>query len=325
MTSRKMIRPRPAMNICSFLPSATEIIYALGLESELCAVTHECDYPEAAKSKPKLTASAIEYVAAGSSSSQLIDSQVKESLASGKGIYSLDFSVLSKAAPDLIFTQELCEVCAVSYGEIYRAAQKLAKQPRIVSLDTFYLRDILEAVRRVGREAGKDSVANDLANSLEERINTTSRLCSDFSNGLAPKVFMLEWLDPIMCSGHWVSEVVRRAGGRDDFGKDGKNSYRVPWEQVKEYAPDYLIIAPCGFGVRKAEEEARQTLPRLDGWSDLLAVRKDQVFVADGNAYFSRPGPRIVDGLEILASILHPEVTAYQEKFGSGDFVKFSS
>lgn len=305
------------MHICSFLPSATETIYALGLQDELYGVTHECDYPEPAKSKPKLTRNRLKE----KTSSGEIDDAVRKSLQGGEGIYELHTENLARAEPDIIFTQELCEVCAVPYGEIYRAASKLPKSPRVISLDTFTLPDIIESINMIGASCGKKADAARFVDSLNTRIDQVTSLVSSRKRNSPPKsIFFMEWVDPIMSCGHWMPELISRAGGKDNLGVHGENSRRVELKSVVKSSPEYLIIAPCGFGVEKAEEEACR-LSRLEGWNEIPAVRERKVFVADGNAYFSRPGPRIVDGLEILASILHPELrTKWKNSYGEKDY-----
>lgn len=306
------------MRICSFLPSATETVFLLGLEDSLYGVTHECDYPEAAKAKPKLTSSAL----SNSVSSKDIDDKVRKSLSSGEGIYSLDIKALEKASPDLILTQELCEVCAVSYGEIFRAASNLQKKPEIVSLDTFTLHDILSSIDTVGKKCGRTDEANGILDSLNNRIEKVTELAS---RPQKKRVFFMEWIEPVMSAGHWMPEVIMRAGGDDIFGLHGKNSRKVEWKNVVDYKPDYIIVAPCGFGVERARREAK-VLKKLEGWSELPAVISGNVFLADGNAYFSRPGPRIVDGLEILALILNPDVEQdHAKKYTDNDYSKFEA
>lgn len=306
------------MRICSFLPSATETIYALNLQDDLYGVTHECDYPQEAKEKPKLTSNNL----SSSTNSKEIDVSVRESLEKGRPIYSLDYEALSEAAPDIIFTQELCEVCAVSYGEIQRAASRLAKKPEVVSLDTFTLKDILDSIKKVGSKCGRKREADEFVNKLNSRIERATSLAKeaqDKSGEEKKKVFFIEWIDPIMSGGHWMAELIMRAGGDDIFALHGKSSRRVNWNEVVEYPPDYLILAPCGFGVKRAEEEAK-VLKKLPNLNDIPAVQNHNVFVSDGNAYFSRPGPRIVDGLEILVTILNPSLRNYYQKYGTNDF-----
>jgi iron complex transport system substrate-binding protein len=302
------------LRICSFLPSATETIYALGLEDQLYGVTHECDYPTEARQKPKLTMSELTY----SRDSKKIDDKVRKALQKGEPIYALNFDALSDASPDVIFTQELCEVCAVSFGEIHRAVSKLPKQAEVVSLDTFTLKDILDSILKIGTKCSRSSEANELVRILNSRIESVTLLVS--KQRRPPKrVFFMEWIDPIMSGGHWMAELIMRAGGDDIFALPGKNSRRVDWDEIVEYAPEYMIIAPCGFGVERTEKEAA-ILKKLDGWNGIPAVQSKNVFAADGNAYFSRPGPRIVDGLEILSMMLNPEMKGCDKKYGPNDF-----
>jgi iron complex transport system substrate-binding protein len=302
------------LRICSFIPSATETIYALGLADQLCGVTHECDYPPQARLKPKLTKSELENV----SNSREIDAKVRDSIQKGSTIYSLDFENLSKASPDIIFTQELCEVCAVSFGEINRAVSRLQRQVEIVSLDTFTLKDILDSILKIGSKCDRSAEAHNLVKSLESRIEKVSSLVK--SQRRDPKrVFFMEWVDPIMSGGHWMAEIIMKAGGRDIFAIHGKNSQQVQWSHVVDYAPEYLIIAPCGFEVDRAEKDI-SILTQLEGWADIPAVRSNNVFVANGNAYFSRPGPRIVDGLEILYLIMNPERGYDGRRFSKRDY-----
>jgi iron complex transport system substrate-binding protein len=304
------------MRICSFLPSATEIIYALNLQDELYGVTHECDYPPEARTKPKLSANNL----ARSTNSKEIDASVRESLQSGNPIYYLDRDALSRAAPDVIFTQELCEVCAVSYGEIQRASTKLASKPEVISLDTFTLKDIMESIKKVGAKCDRGKEADDFVDQLNARVEKATSLVKEVQKDEEKKkIFFMEWIDPVMSGGHWMAELIMRAGGDDIFAQHGKNSRRVAWNDVILYSPDYLVIAPCGFGVERAEKEAR-VLKQLPNWSMIPAVRNHNVYASDGNAYFSRPGPRIVDGLEILVSILNPNLRSHYRKFGSNDF-----
>jgi iron complex transport system substrate-binding protein len=289
------------MRICSLVPSATEIIFALGLGGSLFGVTHECDYPTDARNKPRLTKSLLPQE--GMSSSR-IDEQVRLSFKEGKGIYELDIENLIRAEPDIIFTQGLCRVCAVSYSEVRREASKLLKKPEIASLDAFDLKDILKSITTVGEKCGRPKEATELVKSLRARIERVSAFVKA-SGSKGRRVFFAEWSDPLMSCGHWVPELIELAGGEDGFGKAGKESRRLDWEEVRKYSPEYVIVAPCGFDTDRAAFEAR-SLAKLPGWFELPAVKKGHVYATDGNAYFSRPGPRVVDGLEILAAILNP-------------------
>jgi iron complex transport system substrate-binding protein len=306
------------LRICSFLPSATETIYALGLEDQLFGVTHECDFPPVACLKPKLTRSEL----AHSSNSKEIDERVREALQEGRPIYSLDFEALRKASPDVIFTQELCEVCAVSFAEIYRAASRLPNKAEVVSLDTFTLKDILDSIIKIGSKCGRSGEARTLVRKSKSRIERITSIAKN-QDRVPKRVFFMEWIDPIMSGGHWMPELIMRAGGDDIFAIHGKNSRRVAWNEVIEYAPEYLIIAPCGFDVDRAEKEAT-VLRDLQGWHDIPAVKQGNVFVANGSAYFSRPGPRIVDGLEILSAILNPRAEKGGKRFSDNDYKRMS-
>ncbi len=308
------------MRILSFLPSATEIVYLLGLDDQLYGVTHECDYPEGALTKPKLTSNAI---SSGNATSKQIDDRVRGSLTAGKGIYSLDYQLFRAAKPDVIFTQELCEVCAVSYGEIYRAASSLPKKAEVISLDTFTVDDILAAIITVGSTCGKELEAKRLVESLNVRIKRVTDLVGNLQKKgkKSRRVLFVEWIDPLMSGGHWIPEMIKRAGGTDLFGIHGENSKRVNWIDAARSSPDLIVVAPCGFAVERARIEMKQ-LKKLPSWEGVPAVKNGNVFVADGNAYFSRPGPRIVEGLEILASMINPELEEFANKFSHLDYVK---
>lgn len=286
----------------------------LGLEENLFGVTHECDYPDGAKTKPKLTQNLL-----NASTSFEIDRAVRESLKGGRGVYSINGENLRNAAPDIIFTQELCEVCAVPYGEIFRASRKLPNIPEIISLDTFTLNDILQSIGTVAKKCGKEEKGKAIIRRLEERIDTAKQISSSREK---KRVLFIEWVNPIMSCGHWMPELIDIAGGRDLFGVNGKNSKIINWKDVLSASPDYMIIAPCGFNTARAQEEARY-LTKLEEWEGISAVRNKNVYIADGNAHFSRPGPRIVDGLEILVSILNPS-SSYAGKYGDAEYLRFS-
>jgi iron complex transport system substrate-binding protein len=294
------------MRICSLLPSATEIAFALGLGDQIVAVTHECDYPPEARNKQVVVQSVIDPL---SSSSAEIDKSVGERLRARKGIYRIDLPRFEGANPDLILTQELCEVCAVDYDEVLAAARSLAREPKIISLTPTLLSDVLRDIERVGRATGKETEAENLVRRLRERIDhvreKTSR--SDFR----PRVACLEWMEPLYSAGHWVPEMVELAGGREGLGKSGEPSMKIDWNRVAQVAPEVIVLMPCGFDIPRTLEEAH-LLFRLPGWSELPAVREAKVFAVNGSAYFNRSGPRLVDGLEILAQIIHPEIFPWQ-------------
>lgn len=290
------------MRICSLLPSATEIVYALGLGDQLYGVSHECDYPPEAAAKPTLIRSVFDQ---SSLSSLEIDHAVMKRLRSGEGVYTIDLDLLRQAEPDLILTQELCDVCAVPYSEVKRAVGQLSGQPRLLPLSPSLLGDVLQDISRVGEATGREEQAGFLVRRLRERIDrVTARTATAAER---PATFCLEWADPLYVAGHWIPEMVEVAGGIDGLGMKGKPSVRIEWERVVGYTPEVVILMPCGFDVERAVREM-PLLTRLPGWSDLPAVQRGQVYAVNATAYFSRSGPRLVDGLELLAKILHPEL-----------------
>lgn len=290
------------MRICSLLPSATEIVYALGLGDRLVAVTHECDTPPEAATKPRITRSAID---PATLTSAQIDALVAEHVHEHRGIYQLDRALLEQLDPDLILTQELCEVCAVSYDEVQRAARTLYGERRILSLEPTTLDGVLETILVVGEATGTADRAAELVAALRARIEAVRRHVS--ASNRQPRVACVEWLDPPFVGGHWVPEMVAGAGGTDVLGHAGERSFRLTWDAVIAAAPDVVVLMPCGFGIERTVTEFRHVaLPAA--WHALPAVRSGQVWAVDANAHFSRPGPRLVDGLETLAAILHPHL-----------------
>ena len=289
------------MRICSLLPSATEIAFALGLGDEVVAVTHECDYPPEARKRRVVVKSAVD--SAGDSAA--IDRAVRERVGAGRGLYALDIDGFRAVDPDFIITQDLCEVCALDLNEVARAADTLPHRPKIVSLAPSTLGDVLDDIARVGAAAGKESAAAALVAELRARIERVRELASHSDR--RPRAVCIEWADPIYPAGHWVPEMVEIAGGADGLGRRGAPAKAVAWEALRAYAPEAVVLMPCGFGLERAAAEAPR-LERLEGWRDLPAVKAGRVFAVDGSAYFNRPGPRLVDGVEILAALLHPEI-----------------
>ena len=289
------------VRIVSLLPSATEIVYALDLQDELHGVTYACDYPSVVSDKPVVVSSRIQDAA----SSGEIDRQVKDALISEDGIYALHLDILEEARPDLVLTQALCEVCAIPPQQVHETVAKLPHVPEVLSLDPHSLADVASDVARVGNSAGVEAVAARFADSLRERAERIESSAAKADT--RPRVVCLEWLDPLMVGGHWVPEMVELAGGVDCFGKPGQPSFVVEWEQILEAEPDVVIAMPCGFDVKRGLSEVR-ALTDKPGWDELPAAKTDSLFVVDANSYFSRSGPRLFDGLEILAEILHPEL-----------------
>jgi iron complex transport system substrate-binding protein len=289
------------MRIVSLLPSATEIVCALGLESSLVGVTHECDYPAAVARLPKVTRTLIPHDA----SSADIDALVRERLQSAKALYTLDLPTLEALAPDLIVTQALCDVCAVAEAEVSAAACALPGQPRIVNLEPTCLDDVFACLGLVADAAGVAGRGREVVAALRARVDAVASRSRDVAS--RPTVGLLEWIDPPFSSGHWTPELIALAGGRPLLGTAGERSRTLAWDDVRAADPDVLLIACCGFDVART----RRDLPILaarPGFAALGAVRAGRVYVTDGNAYFSRPGPRLVDSLEILAHAVAPDV-----------------
>ena len=287
------------MRICSLLPGATEIAYLLGLGDQIVGVTHECDYPHEAKQKPVVVRSVID-------SSQLscpeIDRRVGELLQAGRGLYSIDEAAFLASGPDVILTQGLCNVCALDYDDVVKAAQRLPRMPAILSLNPHSLSDVLEDISRVGAATGRETAAEALVQDLRRRIDAVGIREPEYR----PRVVCLEWFEPLYVAGHWVPELVTLAGGFDPLGRKGEPSFKIEWQSVLDAKPDVILLMPCGFDVRRAVKESTP-LRNLNGWNDLPAVKTGNVYALNGSAYFSRPGPRLVNGLEILARIIRPE------------------
>jgi len=290
-----------AQRIVSLLPSATEIIFALGLDERLVGVTHECDFPPAARRKPHLTASALPAAATAGE----IDRHVRASLHSGSSLYALDAAALERLAPDLIVTQELCAVCAVSYDIVARAAKRLRGDPRLVSLEPSSLEDVFANIGTLGELTGTDAAAADLMAQLRARLAALERRVTGAA-GPRARVLVLEWTDPPMSGGHWTPELVERAGGEVVLGNPGANSTVLSWAAIAAADPDVVLVAPCGYGL-DAALHATQELHAIPLWHSLRAVRTGRAFAMDGNAYVNRPGPRLVDTAEIFASAIAGE------------------
>ena len=289
--------------IVSLLPSATEIVCALGLESSLVGVTHECDYPPSVATLPKLTASRISHETMTSAE---IDHAVRTQLDGHGSIYNLDEETLRALKPDLILTQELCDVCAVSYRTVEQAAARISEADvRVLSLEPNTIEDILANIRTVGALAGREAEAERVVSALAARIDALAAALAGAER--RPRTLMLEWLEPPFAPGHWVPEQVALAGGEHTFGRAGQPSIQTTAREILDYAPEVVVLIPCGF----YKEDVLRALPRArlpEGFRELPAVREGEVWTLDATSYFSRPGPRVVDGAEILARILHPEI-----------------
>jgi iron complex transport system substrate-binding protein len=302
-----------AQRIVSFLPSATEMVCALGLSEQLVGITHECDYPPEIEGKPVVVRNVLPIE---SMSQPEIDKAVTERMRDGHSLYQVDEKLLQELAPDLILTQDLCQVCAPSGNEVSQALNLLPRRPRILWLTPNSLEQIAANVRELGEATGRAKEAEELIAMGNTRLEKVAAVTRNLSH--RPRVFCMEWLSPVYCSGHWVPEMVRLAGGVDALARQGKDSVRIPWNDVVEWAPEVLIVTPCGFNLEQVMEQAHQ-LVTYSGWSNLPAVREGRVYAVDANSYFARPGPRVVDGTELLAHLIHPELfpwkgpaTAYQ-------------
>jgi len=287
------------MRIVSLLPSATEIVYALGLGDALVGVTHECDFPADARTKPVLTASALPHAPSPGD----IDRHVRRSIHAGSSLYTLDADLLDRLAPDLILTQELCEVCAVSYEIVASAAKRLRGDPRIVSLEPSSLDDVYATIETVGDLTGTRARAHAVVGALRDRARA---LAGRVAGRVPPRTLVLEWTDPPMGAGHWTPELVELAGGTPLLGDAGSNSRTLRWEEIAAADPDAVIVAPCGFDL-PTTERACAALRDNTVWRGLRAVRAGRAYAVDGNAFVNRPGPRLVDSAEIFAAALHGE------------------
>ena len=295
LVSRALAATTSSMRIVSLVPSATETLFALGLGPDVIAVTHECDYPPAARELPKITRDVLP---SGLSAGE-IDAAVKERTLAGLSIYELDADLLRDLRPDLIVTQELCSVCAVSYDDVRAVAEDIETHPRVLSLDPHTIGEVLSDVRTLAQATDRKDEAVELVRDASARIDKV-RLA--VRGARRPRVAALEWLDPPFAAGHWTPQLIEYAGGEDVLGFAGENSEERTWEEVAASQPDLVIVMPCGYDAEIAHREAEMHR------DELAAVGAGEVVAVDAAAYFSRPGPRIIDGLELLAHIVHPEL-----------------
>jgi iron complex transport system substrate-binding protein len=296
------------MRIVSLVPSATEIVASLGLLDALVGISADCDFPPGIRGKPVLSEALVE----ADLSSPAIDRRIRDHVHAGSSVYHLDSEQLARLRPDLILTQEVCAVCAPSYALVRQAAKMRDTETRIVSLEPRGLADILDNIRLVGDLTGAGPRSSAVVSALQARIDGVVP-----GAGLdRPRVVCIEWLNPLFVGGRWVPEMVSAAGGTDALGSAGEASRAVDWEQVRGATPDVIVLMPCGFDVARTRAEIG-LLVDLPGWDDLPAVRRGRVFLTNASAYFNRPGPRIVDGLEILAAALHPEASVRMPPPGS--------
>jgi iron complex transport system substrate-binding protein len=284
------------MRIASLVPSATEMLYALGLGDSVVGVTHECDYPAQAASKPHLTRSVIPE---GLSAAE-IDREVRERTERGAAIYELDAELLSELAPDLIVTQQVCEVCAVSFDDVMAIARRIPSEPQVLSLDPSTIGEVLADIRTLATAADAIDAGEVLLAELADRLDSVQAAVAGVHR--RPRVLALEWLDPPFAGGHWVPQMIELAGGDDALGLPGEKSRRFEWPEAEAGMPELAVAMPCGYGTERAAEETRGFLDRIAATGAVRAV------AVDASAYFSRPGPRLVDGVELLAHVLHPDL-----------------
>ncbi len=283
------------MRIVSLVPSATEMLFALGLGPEVVAVTHECDYPPPVRDLPKVTR---DLLAPGLSAAQ-IDAAVKELTLAGESIYALDDTALHALEPDLIVTQALCSVCAVSFDDVRAIAEEIDTQPMVLALDPHTVGEVLGDARTLAQATGRTDAAVDWVQEMSARIDRI-RVATRVTR--RPRVLALEWMDPPFAAGHWTPQLIDYAGGEDVMGFAGESSAQCTWEEAAAVSPDVVIVMPCGYDAEIAHREAEMHRDQL------AALGAGEIVAVDAGAYFSRPGPRIIDGLELLAHILHPEL-----------------
>jgi iron complex transport system substrate-binding protein len=291
------------VRVASLLPGATEMVHFAGAGDALVGVTHECDYPPGVERLPRLTSSEIQ---GRTMTSAEIDAAVERRMTDSGSLYALDAGLLGDLGPDLILTQGLCDVCAVSTSLVERAVAGMKGEPEILTLNPTSLRDVLDDTLRIGEALGRGDETREKVAALEERLAGVEQAVAGLPR---PRVGCIEWLDPPFSAGHWVPEMVGVAGGEELFARPGEPSARLSWDEVLEAAPEVIVLMPCGFDADRTVNEARRVLPGLPGWGELPAVKEGRVWAVDANSHFSRPAPRLVEGVEILARILHPEAS----------------
>jgi len=307
------------MRICSLIPSATEMVFALGQGDRLVAVSHECDYPPEASRLPKATRSLIP----DGLSSAALDQAVSSTLERAGSLYALDFDLLDRLQPDLILTQRLCDVCAVSFDTVEELVKSLKSKPAILNLEPHTLGEILDNIRTLGEAIGCPQTAEQVVGQMEQRIEAVRSKAADAIK--RPRVLCMEWVNPPYCGGHWMKELVEIAGGHDDLAVDRRPSCRIEWSRVLEFAPEVVVLTCCGFGLERCRQEA-DILSGFQGVQNLPAVQAGRVYATDGSSYFSRSGPRIVESLEILAHLIHPQLfapPALEQAFARAGFPQF--
>ena len=286
--------------IVSFLPSATELLYELGVQDKIYGVTHECKFPHDATLKPQVISSVIN---SDELDSKEIDTVTCRLLDEGKDIFVLNETNLKKAQPDLIISQETCKVCAAFTNQVNKAVQILEKKPILHSMDPHNLNEIINSVKEIGSILEKDAKADEIIKSLEQRIEKIKKN----ENDNKPKVLVIEWIEPFFTAGHWIPEMVEIAGGINLISKSGERSRRIGFEEIKKCEPEIIIVMPCGFDTSRTISEYNKILKQNKKWCSLKAVKNNHVFAVDANSFFSKPSIRTIEGLEILAKIIQPK------------------
>jgi iron complex transport system substrate-binding protein len=289
------------MRICSLLPSATEVIASLGLCDELVGISHECDYPPSIRHLPIIVEPVIP---PHGLTSDDIDRQVHQLLDSGQRLYRLNDELLRQVEPELILSQDLCHVCAITPDQLQNAIGAMPRQPTVLTLNPRTVLDVIDDVVRIGDAAGRTTEGRRLAAHLHDRLDAVHRRLQTVSH--RPRVVCIEWLSPLYVAGHWVPEMVQRAGGQDVLAEPGNPSRIVTWNEIVDAAPDVLLIMPCGFSVEKTHAELLRLMQCPDQWQ-LSPALAAHTYLVDASSYFSRPGPRLIDGIELLSAILHPQ------------------
>ena len=287
--------------IVTFLPSATELIYSLGAEDRLFGVTHECNYPSDAKTKPRVISSVFD---PASMSSKQIDDKICQLMSEGKEIYSLNKENLLSAKPDLIISQNICEVCSAHTEHVNMAVEMLEKKPEVYTMDPHDVSEILTSIKDISKIIGKEKEGNGLIDSLSKRLEFVKGKTFEKKQ----KVVAIEWVDPFFTSGHWIPEMIEVAGGENLISLEKMPSRKMKLEEIKEANPDIIVVMPCGFDVKRTINEYKKVLAGNPEWNELKAVKENNVYAVDANSYFSKPSLRTITGIEVLASIFHPDV-----------------
>ena len=287
--------------IVTFLPSATELIYSLDADDKLFGVTHECNYPNGAKTKPQVISSVFD---PDSMSSKQIDDKICQLMTDGKEIYNINKENLLNAKPDLIISQNICEVCSAHTEHVKKAMEILKKKPEVYTMDPHDVNEILVSIKDISKMIGKEKEGNNLVDSLSKRLEFVKSKTFEER----PSVVAIEWVDPFFTSGHWIPEMIEVAGGENLISTEKMPSRKMKLGEIKEANPDIIVMMPCGFDVKRTISEYNSVLAKNTDWNELKAVKENNVYAVDANSYFSKPSLRIITGIEVLASIIHPDV-----------------